>query len=74
MGFRFQKRVSLFGGLLRLNISKSGVSLTGGVPGARVNIGRKGVIATTSAPGTGMSFRQRIARFGSKRPINLGDE
>jgi hypothetical protein len=38
MGFRFQKRISIpFG---RVNFSKSGVSLTEGVPGAHMTIGR----------------------------------
>lgn len=39
----------------RLNLSKSGVSLSGGVKGARISIGNKGVKSTLSIPGTGIS-------------------
>jgi hypothetical protein len=74
MSLRFGRSTSFLGGLLRLNFSKSGVSLSAGVPGATVNVGRKGVVATAGLPGSGVSFRQRVARFGSRRPINIGDE
>lgn len=74
MSLRFGRSKSFFGGLLRLNLSKTGVSVSAGVPGATVNIGRKGVVATTGLPGTGLSFRQRLVRFGSRRAINIGDE
>ena len=55
---RFQRRKSLLGDLLRLNVSGSGVSVSVGVPGARVHIpligGRKPGY-TLGLPGTGIS-------------------
>ena len=55
---RYQKRTNLLGDLLRLNVSGSGVSLSVGVPGARVHIpllgGRKPGY-TVGVPGTGIS-------------------
>ncbi len=71
MGFRFQKRVSTpFG---RINFSKSGVSLTEGVPGAHLTIGRKPRI-TLSIPGSGISWTEtmehgRHAPQGASRPV-----
>ena len=57
MGFRFQKRVSTpFG---RINFSKSGVSLSEGVPGAHVTIGRTPRI-TLGIPGTGLSWTETM--------------
>jgi hypothetical protein len=47
MGFRFQKRISLFPGI-RLNLSKSGASVTLGKPGLSMNLGKGG--ATGTAP------------------------
>ena len=53
MGFRFQKRISTpFG---RVNFSKSGVSLTEGVPGAHLTLGRVPRI-TIGLPGSGVSY------------------
>ena len=59
-GLRFQKRITLIPRLLALNISKSGVSLTFGPPGASVNVGRDGVHGTVGAPGTGLSYRRPL--------------
>lgn len=72
--FRFRRSKSFLGGLLKVNLSKTGISLTGGLPGAHVTLGRTGTVASIGVPGTGLSFRQRLTRFGSRRPINLGDE
>ena len=55
MGFRFQKRINLGGGL-RLNLSKRGVGVSSGVKGFRVGIGPRGTRTTASIPGTGMSW------------------
>ena len=41
MGFRFRKSIKLGGGF-RLNLSKSGFGISGGVKGARVGIGPRG--------------------------------
>lgn len=55
MGFRFRKSINLGGGV-RLNLSKKGVGISGGVKGARIGVGPRGVRTTTSIPGTGVSF------------------
>lgn len=57
MGFRFQKRINLGGGL-RLNLSKSTIGISGGVRGARVSINSKGRQTTSvGIPGTGLYYR-----------------
>lgn len=65
MGFRFQRRIRLFPGL-RLNVSKSGVSASAGVAGAHVTVGHTGASVAVGLPGTGLSWRQRIARWATK--------
>ena len=60
---RFRKSITIFKGL-KLNFSKSGVSLTVGGKGVSTNIGRKGVFLNTSIPGTGLYDRKKIADFG----------
>jgi hypothetical protein len=60
--FRFHRSVG--NKFVRLNVSKTGLSLTSGVPGAHLNVplaGRKRrAMVTTSIPGTGLSYRQSI--------------
>jgi hypothetical protein len=60
MGFRFQKRMSLFPGV-RLNFSAGGISTTIGVRGANLNIGNRGVHLNLGVPGTGISFRTKLS-------------
>lgn len=59
-GVRWQKRISIIPGLLRINLSKSGVSASAGPKGADINIGRKGVTTNAGIPGTGLSYRQKV--------------
>lgn len=55
MGFRLRKSIGLGAGF-RLNVSRRGVGLSGGVRGARVSVNSKGrVTRTLSVPGTGIS-------------------
>lgn len=55
MGFRFRKSVKLFPGV-RLNVSKTGLGFSAGVPGARFTKRADGKNQTTySLPGTGIS-------------------
>ncbi len=56
MGFRFRRSVRLFPGV-RINLSKSGASLTAGVRGAHINLSKTGVHETIGLPGTGLSYR-----------------
>lgn len=66
MGFRFQKRISLLPGI-RLNLSKSGASVTVGKPGLSVNIGKGGATGNVGIPGTGLSYREKIG--GDTEPV-----
>lgn len=59
-GGRFQKRISIIPGLLRINLSKSGTSVSAGPEGADINIGRNGVTTNAGIPGTGLSYRQKV--------------
>lgn len=69
MGWRFRKTIPVLSKFLRLNVSKSGVSVSAGVPGATVNVNENGVMGTVGVPGTGLSYR--TARTGpSKEPAN----
>lgn len=55
MGFRFRKNFGLFPGL-KVNLSKSGPSLSVGEAGMSYNIGTKGERATVGLPDSGMSY------------------
>lgn len=64
MGLRFRKSIKL-GDLVKLNISKSGVSATVGKGGASLNIGKSGVYANVNpsvagVKGTGVSYRKKL--------------
>jgi hypothetical protein len=65
MGFRFQKRITLFPGL-RLNLSKSGVSMSAGPRGASVTVGKNGVYGNVGIPGSGLSWRERLDKPSSR--------
>ncbi|KKM88473.1 hypothetical protein LCGC14_1258500 [marine sediment metagenome] len=65
MGFRFFRRMNIAPGV-RLNFSKSGISPSFGVRGARVTLGRTGVRTTVGIPGTGL-FYTEVAGSGRGR-------
>ena len=56
MSWRFFRRVPIIGNLFTLNVSKSGVSVSAGVPGARLTTGLHGTQATVGLPGTGLFY------------------
>lgn len=60
MGFRIQKSIRL-GQFLRLNISKSGIGISAGIPGLRIGTGPRGAYFSAGLPGTGLSYRQKIS-------------
>jgi hypothetical protein len=68
MSLRFRRRLGL-GKLLRLNVSKSGLSVSAGVPGANINFGkrRRRPRVTVGVPGTGISYSEQIG--SSRRPL-----
>ncbi len=63
MGFRFRRTIPL-GRLFRINVSKTGVSVSAGRPGASVNVGKDGTHVTVGAPGTGLSWREKVRGRG----------
>jgi hypothetical protein len=64
MGLRFRRSIRLLPGV-RLNLSKSGIGLSAGVPGARLTLGADGrVRRTVGLPGTGLSW---VEESGSRR-------
>ena len=66
MGFRFRKSIRL-GKHSRVNVSKSGLSLSLGGPGARVNIGKRGVTKTVGISGSGLSYSETTSSRGKKK-------
>lgn len=76
MGLRFRKQIKL-GKLLKLNVSKSGVSFTAGKSGASVNVSKTGVYANVNpsivgVKKTGVSFRQKL--FGFSKPKEIKEK
>ena len=60
MGFRFTRRLSIIPGL-RVNLSKSGASLSLGHRGAWLTIGgRRGARVSIALPGTGLYWVEQI--------------
>ncbi len=55
MGFRYRRSIRLGKGL-RLNLSKSGTSLSVGGRGATMSISKRGTRTTLGLPGTGLSY------------------
>lgn len=55
MAFRFRKSLKIVPGL-RLNLSKSGVSLSAGKKGATINVSKRGTRLTAGIPGSGLSY------------------
>jgi hypothetical protein len=70
MGWRFRKSVKLAPGL-RLNLSKSGASVSAGRRGATLNVGKRGTRVTFGIPGTGVFYSTKIG--GRRRRAAAGD-
>ena len=68
MGFRFRKSFRLAPGV-RLNLSKSGLSTTLGVPGANVNIRGRRVRRTVGIPGSGLSHVEEYTLGKDERDV-----
>ena len=67
MALRFQKRIKIAPGI-RLNLSKTGMSVTSGMKGASVNIGKDGKHLNLGIPGSGLSSRTRIGAKPEPKP------
>lgn len=60
MGWSFRKSFSL-SKFIRLNVSKSGTSVSVGPKGAKVNFGKNGTHINVSVPGTGIRYREKLS-------------
>lgn len=67
MGIRFHKSARLAPGV-RLNVSKTGPSLSLGPRGASVNVSRNGVRLTLALLGTGLGYVAQRSWKGLRRP------
>ncbi|MEI6794702.1 MAG: DUF4236 domain-containing protein [Verrucomicrobiota bacterium] len=61
--FRFRKTISL-GKFFRINVSKTGTSLSAGRPGATINVRKDRVDGTVGIPGSGLSYKERLSNRG----------
>ena len=69
MGWNYRKSVNLGCGM-RLNFSKSGVGISGGVKGFRVSKGPRGTRLYASIPGTGLYYTKNLS--GGKKSTSSG--
>lgn len=69
MGWNYRKSVNLGGGL-RLNFSKSGVGISGGVKGFRISTGPRGSRLYASIPGTGIYYTKNLSN-GKKKASSV---
>src|SRR5687768_8041986 len=61
MPIRFHRQFTLFPGV-KVNVSKTGMSLTIGGKGFHLNLSKRGVMQTTNLPGKGLSHRSYILK------------
>lgn len=69
MGFRFSKRITIVPGV-RLNISGSGISASVGPRGLSLTMGKRGTYLNAGLPGTGLAYRERLDRSGTRNAPN----
>jgi hypothetical protein len=80
MGFRMKKSINLGGGF-RINLSKSGIGYSWGIPGYRITKTAKGTTRRTySIPGTGLSHTEESGKRRNRsntppsNPIPVNDD
>jgi len=61
MPIRFHRQFTLFPGV-KVNVSKTGMSITIGGKGFHLNLSKRGVMQTTNLPGKGLSHRSYILK------------
>lgn len=61
MSWRFQKRITLLPGV-RLNVGKTGTSVSFGGRGARFTVRPRGTTSTVGIPGTGLYWTETESR------------
>ena len=68
--FRFRKTIPL-GRFFRINVSKTGASLSAGRPGATINVRKDRVDGTVGIPGSGLSYKERLSNRGCASVVAL---
>jgi hypothetical protein len=63
MAFRLFRRIKIAPGIT-INLSKTGLSASAGMRGARVTLGPRGVRRTVGIPGTGVSYSENSSIGG----------
>ncbi len=71
--FRFHRSKQILPGV-RLNLAKSGPSVSLGVKGARVNVGPQGVRTTVGVPGSGLSYISRQSSGGKAKASRIASQ
>ncbi|MBN8890405.1 MAG: hypothetical protein ABS99_06070 [Acetobacteraceae bacterium SCN 69-10] len=71
MGLRLRKSIRLLPGL-RVNLSKSGASVSVGGRGFTTNFGRNGARTTIGLPGSGVSYTTPTSPWGAPAPRRGG--
>ena len=66
--WQFRRSKSFLGGLVRLTVSRTGASVSAGVPGIRFSLGRRGLRRTVSIPGTGAYRTDTLSRPDTSTP------
>ena len=66
MAFRLFRRIKIAPGIT-INLSKSGLSASAGMRGARVTLGPRGVRRTVGIPGTGVSYSENSSIGGTPK-------
>jgi len=65
MALRFQRRIRIAPGV-SLNLSKRGIGASVGPRGAKISVGRRGVYGNVGLPGTGLSYREKLNKRGTR--------
>jgi hypothetical protein len=73
MPIRFHRQFTLFPGV-KVNVSKTGMSLTIGGKGFHLNLSKRGVMQTTNLPGKGLSHRSYILKNEGDNESKEDDE
>ena len=68
MGLRFRRSIRLMPGV-RINLSRSGLSMSIGVRGAHVTVGHSKVRETIGLPGAGLSYTTTQSTGGTSEEV-----
>ncbi len=72
MGLNYRKQITIFPGV-KLNISKSGLSVSVGKKGAHVTAGTSGrKSVSVGLPGTGLSYTKSLSKGTKRKSLGIG--